>query len=256
MSKHEKVTCIIQARTRSERLPNKVLKEIENLPMICHIINRVKKAKNIDQIILATSNTETDKILLDIAKKFKIIGFAGDEKDVLDRFYNAAITYAANPIVRITGDCPLVDPILLDKMVEFYQANDYDYMSNTIERTFPDGLDIEIFSSEVLKISNKEAKWLSEREHVTPYILKNQNDFRIYNYKNKQNLSNLRWCVDEEDDLIMIRKIYQEMRPNQFFSTDDALKIILKRPDISKINSGIMTNEGYEKSLKNDRIVR
>ena len=185
MSKHEKVTCIIQARTRSERLPNKVLKEIENLPMICHIINRVKKAKNIDQIILATSNTDTDKILLDIAKKFKIIGFAGDEKDVLDRFYNAAITYAANPIVRITGDCPLVDPILLDKMVEFYQANDYDYMSNTIERTFPDGLDIEIFSSEVLKISNKEAKWLSEREHVTPYILKNQNDFRIYNYKNR-----------------------------------------------------------------------
>ena len=256
MSKHEKVTCIIQARTRSERLPNKVLKEIENLPMICHIINRVKKAKNIDQIILATSNTDTDKILLDIAKKFKIIGFAGDEKDVLDRFYNAAITYAANPIVRITGDCPLVDPILLDKMVEFYQANDYDYMSNTIERTFPDGLDIEIFSSEVLKISNKEAKWLSEREHVTPYILKNQNDFRIHNYKNKQNLSNLRWCVDEEDDLIMIRKIFQEMRPNQFFSTDDALKIILKRPDISKINSGIMTNEGYEKSLKDDRIVR
>ena len=211
MSKHEKVTCIIQARTRSERLPNKVLKEIENLPMICHIINRVKKAKNIDQIILATSNTDTDKILLDIAKKFKIIGFAGDEKDVLDRFYNAAIIYAANPIVRITGDCPLVDPILLDKMVEFYQANDYDYMSNTIERTFPDGLDIEIFSSEVLKISNKEAKWLSEREHVTPYILKNQNDFRMYNYKNKQNLSNLRWCVDEEDDLIMIKSIFQEL---------------------------------------------
>ena len=236
MSKHEKVTCIIQARTRSERLPNKVLKEIENLPMICHIINRVKKAKNIDQIILATSNTDTDKILLDIAKKFKIIGFAGDEKDVLDRFYNAAIMYAANPIVRITGDCPLVDPILLDKMVEFYQANDYDYMSNTIERTFPDGLDIEIFSSEVLKISNKEAKWLSEREHVTPYILKNQNDFRIYNYKNKQNLSNLRWCVDEEDDLIMIRKIFQEMRPNQFFSTDDALKIILKSSVLNQVH--------------------
>ena len=256
MSKHEKVTCIIQARTRSERLPNKVLKEIENLPMICHIINRVKKAKNIDQIILATSNTDTDKILLDIAKKFKIIGFAGDEKDVLDRFYNAAIIYAANPIVRITGDCPLVDPILLDKMVEFYQANDYDYMSNTIERTFPDGLDIEIFSSEVLKISNKEAKWLSEREHVTPYILKNQNDFRIYNYKNKQNLSNLRWCVDEEDDLIMVKRIFQEMKPNQFFSTDDVLKIILEKPDISKINSGIATNEGYKKSLQNDRIVR
>ena len=256
MNNSEKITCIIQARTRSERLQNKVLEEIENLPMICHIINRIKKAKNIEQIILATSNTESDKILLDIAKKFKIISFAGDEKDVLDRFYNAARSYFANPIIRITGDCPLVDPFLLDKMVEFYQKHDYDYVSNTIERTFPDGLDIEVFSLETLKKSHEEAKWLSEREHVTPYIFKNQNDFKIYNYKNKQNLSNLRWCVDEEDDLIMVKRIFQEMKPNQFFSTDDVLKIILEKPDISKINSGIATNEGYKKSLQNDRIVR
>ena len=256
MNKHEKVTCIIQARTGSKRLENKILKEIENIPMIYHIINRVKKAKNIEQIILATSNLEPDKILLDIAKKSEIIGFAGNENDVLDRFYNATKKYTANPIIRITGDCPLVDPVLLDKMIEFFQENNYDYVSNTIERTYPDGLDIEIFSSETLKIANEEARWLSEREHVTPYILKNQNDFKLYNYKNNQNLSNLRWCVDEEVDLIMIKKIFQEMRPNQYFSTNDVLKIISKNPEIPKINNKIRTNEGYEKSLKNDKIVR
>ena len=256
MNSTEKITCIIQARTGSERLPNKVLEEIENLPMICHIINRIKKAKNVNQIILATSNTKSDKILLNIAKKYKIIGFTGDEKDVLDRFYNAARTYSANPIIRITGDCPLIDPILLYKMVEFYQKHDYDYVSNTIERTFPDGLDIEIFSFETLKKAHDESKWLSEREHVTPYILKNKNKFKIYNYKNKQNLSSLRWCVDEENDLIMIKRIFQEMRPTQFFSTDDILKMLLEKPDISQINKGITTNEGYKKSLQNDRIIR
>ena len=127
MNKHEKVTCIIQARTGSKRLENKILKEIENIPMIYHIINRVKKAKNIEQIILATSNLEPDKILLDIAKKSEIIGFAGNENDVLDRFYNATKKYTANPIIRITGDCPLVDPNLLDKMIEFSKENGFGF---------------------------------------------------------------------------------------------------------------------------------
>ncbi len=256
MDSSGKITCIIQARTGSERLPNKVLEEIENLPMICHIINRIKKAKNIDQIILATSNVESDKILLNIAKKFEIIGFAGDEKDVLDRYYNAAILYHANPVIRITGDCPLVDPILLDKMIDFFQKSNYDYVSNTLERTFPDGLDIEIFSIGALKKTYDESKWSSEREHVTPYILKNQNKFKTYNYKNEKNLSHLRWCVDKQNDLLMIKRIFQEMRPNHFFSTDDILKIISEKPDISQINCDIVTNEGYKKSIQNDKLIK
>jgi|TARA_B110000438_G_scaffold300360_1_gene352577 spore coat polysaccharide biosynthesis protein SpsF (cytidylyltransferase family) len=256
MSLSEKITCIIQARTGSKRFPNKVLEEIENLPMICHIINRIKKAKKVNQIILATSNTKSDKILLDIAKKFEIIAFAGSENDVLDRFFNSAKLYAANPIIRITGDCPLVDPVLLDNMIDFFQKSDYDYVSNTIDRTFPDGLDIEIFSFETLKKSHDESKWSSEREHVTPYILKNKNKFKMYNYRNTQNLSNLRWSVDEKNDLLMIKQIFQEMRPNQYFSTEDVLKILSEKPNISKINSNIEINEGYKKSLQNDRMIK
>ena len=256
MDKTKKITCVIQARTDSKRLANKVLKEIEGTPMICHIINRIKRSRNVEQIILATTDNDSDKILLDIAEKFKIIGFAGDEDDVLGRFFNAATSFLADPIVRITGDCPLVDPELLDSMIQIFLENKYDYISNTIERTFPDGLDIEIFSFDALKKAHEEAKWSSEREHVTPFIIKNQDLFKVYNYKNKQDLSNLRWCVDEEDDLLMVKQIFHEMGTKQFFSTSDIIELISNNPKIAEINKNIKSNEGYKKSLENDRLIK
>ena len=256
MDKTKKITCVIQARTDSKRLANKVLKEIEGTPMICHIINRIKRSRNVEQIILATTYNDSDKILLDIAEKFKIIGFAGDDDDVLERFFNAATSFSADPIVRITGDCPLVDPGLLDNMIQIFLENRYDYISNTIERTFPDGLDIEIFSFDALKKAHEEAKWSSEREHVTPFIIKNQDLFKVYNYKNKQDLSNLRWCIDEEDDLLMVKQIFHEMGTKQFFSTDDIIELVSKNPRIAETNRKIKTNEGYKKSLKNDKLIK
>ena len=256
MKKQRKITCIIQARMDSTRLPNKVLKEIENIPMISHIINRVKKSKNVEQIVLATTNKKTDKVLLEIAKKLKIIDFAGDKDDVLGRFFNAATLFTADPIIRITGDCPLIDPNLLDDMIQTFLKNNYDYVSNTIERTFPDGLDIEIFSFNALKKAHQEAKWTSEREHVTPYIVKNKDLFNVYNYKNKEDLSKLRLCVDEEKDLLLIKQIFQEMRPELFFSTEDIIELISKNPKISEINNEFKTNEGYKKSLKNDKLIK
>ena len=256
MDKIKKITCVIQARTDSTRLPNKVLKEIEDTPMICHIINRIKRSRNVEQIILATTDKDSDKILLDIAEKFKIIGFAGDDDDVLERFFNAATSFSADPIVRITGDCPLVDPELLDNMIQIFLENRYDYISNTIERTFPDGLDIEIFSFDALKKTHQQAKWSSEREHVTPFIVKNQDLFRVYNYRNKQDLSNLRWCVDEEDDLLMVKQIFHEMNTEQFFSTADIIDLVSKNPKIAEINKNIKTNEGYKKSLKKDKLIK
>ena len=256
MDKTKKITCVIQARTDSTRLPNKVLKEIEDIPMICHIINRIKRSRNVEQIILATTDKDSDKILLDIAEKFKIIGFAGDDDDVLERFFNAATSFSADPIVRITGDCPLVDPELLDNMIQIFLENRYDYISNTIERTFPDGLDIEIFSFDALKKTHQQAKWSSEREHVTPFIVKNQDLFRVYNYRNKQDLSNLRWCVDEEDDLLMVKQIFHEMITEQFFSTADIIDLVSKNPKIAEINKNTKTNEGYKKSLKKDKLIK
>ena len=125
MDEIKRITCIIQARTDSTRLPNKVLKEIENVPMIHHIINRIKRSKKIDQIVLATTDNDSDKILLDIAKNLEIIGFAGEQDDVLGRFYDAAKLFSADPIIRITGDCPLVDSELLDIMIEIFLENKY-----------------------------------------------------------------------------------------------------------------------------------
>tara|TARA_B100001167_G_scaffold190403_1_gene157069 strand:- start:1930 stop:2694 length:765 start_codon:yes stop_codon:yes gene_type:complete len=251
-----KKTVIIQARTGSKRLASKVLMNVENKPLICHVIDRIKKTSLTDQIILATSNNSDDQILLKIADDENIIGFAGNENDVLDRFYHAGLKHNAELIIRITADCPLIDPSLVDKMIEFYDKHDYDYVSNTVERTFPDGLDVEIFSFPVLEKTYTQAKWSSEREHVTPYIIKNNGLFKIFNYKNEIDLSHLRWCVDEKIDLVMIQKIFQEMRPKTFFTTDDVLNLLSKKQDISKINSKIQTNQGYLNSLKNDKIVK
>ena len=251
-----KKTVIIQARTGSKRLASKVLMNVENKPLICHVIDRIKKTSLTDQIILATSNNSDDQILLKIADDENIIGFAGNENDVLDRFYHAGLKHNAELIIRITADCPLIDPSLVDKMIEFYDKHDYDYVSNTVERTFPDGLDVEIFPFSVLEKTYTQAKWSSEREHVTPYIIKNNGLFKIFNYKNEIDLSHLRWCVDEKRDLVMIQKIFQEMRPKTFFTTDDVLNLLSKKQDISKINSKIQTNQGYLNSLKNDKIVK
>jgi spore coat polysaccharide biosynthesis protein SpsF len=253
MHKIKNISCIIQARTNSQRLPKKVLLKISCLPIIVHIINRIKKSNYLEQIILTTSDRPHDKILSDIANDNQIIHFQGNELDVLDRFYHTAKKYNADPIIRITGDCPLIDPILIDKMIKFFLENDYDYVSNTIDRTFPDGLDVEIFTFNALKKAFLESKWTSEREHVTPYIIKNPKLFKIFNYTNDVNLSNFRWCLDEDSDYKMLQKIFQEFEPNTIFSTKDILELLQKKPDISKINSGISTNEGYFNSVENDK---
>ncbi len=249
---HKKITVIIQARTQSIRLPNKVLALIENQSLIWHIIKRLKKSEIIEQIILATSSRKEDKKLVEIANNCEILSFVGDENDVLSRFYYAALKFNADPIIRITGDCPLVDPDLLDKMLKLYLENNYDYVSNTITPTYPDGLDIEIFSMDALTKSFKEAKQKSEREHVTPYIWKNPKKFLLHNFENAEDESKFRWCVDEQEDLELIRKIYANFKPKIVFSFDEVIQFIKSNPNISKINKTIKRNEGYMKSIIED----
>lgn len=240
---------MIQARTGSSRLPKKVLAKIENKPMIWHVINRVKKIKSVKQIALITTKNESDKILLEIAKKNNIIGFAGDENDVLKRHYQCALKINADPIIRITGDCPLIDPALVEKILRFYLNSNYDYVSNTIIPTFPDGLDTEIFSFATLKKIIHQAKLKSEREHVTIYITKNKKLFKIFNYKNEKDLSQFRWTVDRKQDLKLVRTIYSKMKPKTIFTMDDVLKIISQNPHLLKINKGIKRNEGHTKLI-------
>ena len=249
---NKKATVIIQARTQSTRLPNKVLALINDKPLIWYIIERLKSCERVEQIILATSNREEDKKLIEIANDCKVLSFVGDENDVLSRFYQATLKFNADPIVRVTGDCPLVDPDLLDKMLGFYLENNYDFVSNTIIPTYPDGLDIEIFSFKSLRKTFNEAKLKSEKEHVTPYIWKNPGIFQLYNYRNKEELSNYRWTVDEQLDLELIRQIYSNFKPKIIFSFQDVIEMGKLNPQIFKINEKINRNEGYLKSIKED----
>lgn len=247
---------ILQARTGSERLPKKVLMDIEGKPMIVHIIERLKLSKEAERIVIATTEKKGDDEIQTLAPKLDVLVFRGSENDVLDRFYKAASKFELDPIVRVTGDCPFVDPQLIDKMIVQFQRKRLDYLSNTIRPTFPDGLDAEVFTFSSLERAWKEAKLLSEREHVTPYIKKSSSPSRMENYVNSEDMSNLRWTVDSMDDLVFTRKVYSlvynDKRP---FTTKDVLYAIKKHPELTEINNHIARNEGYMKSIKNDRTV-
>jgi len=171
-----KITAIIQARTGSNRFPKKMLHKIDNETMIWHVINRIKNVKSIQQIVLVTTEREEDQKLLEIAKKSEINGFVGKEIDVLDRFFQCAKKFDADPIIRITGDCPLIDPFLIEKMIQFFVENKFDYISNRIEPTFPDGLDTEIFTFHAIEKAKLNARLKSDLEHV---LLKIQNYSRF-----------------------------------------------------------------------------
>jgi len=247
---------MVQVRVGSNRFPRKVVQMIEDKPMIWHVINRVKKITKVQQIILITTEKEEDKELEKIAKEHEILFFRGDENDVLNRHYQCAVSFKADPIIRITGDCPLIDPKTVDDILEFYLENNYDYVSNTIEPTFPDGLDTEIFSFKTLKNCNEGATLPSEREHVTPFITNNPEKFKIFNYENKTNLSFLRWTVDEERDLQFVRKIYEKMRPNKIFTVRQVLDLLNEYPELVQINKGIKRYEGWKHAFDLDKQVK
>ena len=248
----KKTSIIIQARTGSHRLPKKVLASIEKKPMIWHVINRLKKVNGIDQIILATTKNKEDEKLIQIANNCDIEIFQGKANNVLDRYYNCSIKFNADPIIRITADCPLIDYEVINKMLQIFKLNKFDYICNNLPSTFPDGLDVEIFSFKSLKKSFEKAKLKSEREHVTPFIRKNKNNFKIYNYKNKKDLSKYRFTVDEKEDLKFIRKIFTKFQPQTNIVLNDILKVLDENPELLKINNKIIRNEGYLKSLKKD----
>ena len=249
----EKISVLIQTRTGSSRLQNKVLKTIEGKPAIWHVINRIKQIDSVEQIALITTKKPEDKILLKIAEENGIIGFAGNELDVLDRHFQCAKEIKADPIIRITSDCPLIDPSISEKILQHYLSNKYDFVSNTITPTFPDGLDTEIFSYSALEKAVCEAKLPSEREHVTTYFIKYPEKFKISNYVNDSTLSNLRWTLDTEQDLFFIREIYSRMKPKTIFSMDEILNILSSNPKLLEINQGIQRNEGHLSSLDKDK---
>jgi spore coat polysaccharide biosynthesis protein SpsF len=250
------IFAILQARTSSTRLPGKVLKPILGRPMLSLQIERIQRSKKIDKLIVATSNDRSDNDIENLCINIQIPCFRGSLDDVLDRFYQIAIQYKPEHVVRLTGDCPLIDPEIIDKVINFYFEGDFDYATNSmVPCTFPDGLDVEVFSFTVLEKAWHEARLSSHREHVTPFILQHPEMFRIGYYKNKLNLSHLRWTVDEPEDFELVSQIYNELYPkNPTFITEDILGLINRKPSLLEINSHVERNLGIKKSAEADKL--
>ncbi len=198
------VIAIIQARMGSTRLPGKVLKEVNGKPLLLHQIERLKRCKKIDKLIIATTTEIQDNVLVDFCNKYNINVFRGSEENVLERYYGAWKKFGGEMIVRLTSDCPIIDPEIVDRLIEYFDANNFDYASNTIERTFPRGLDTEVFSATALENSYENAMLDRDIEHVTPYMYMNPDKFKLGNYIGDRNHSMYRWTVDTEEDLKLI----------------------------------------------------
>jgi spore coat polysaccharide biosynthesis protein SpsF (cytidylyltransferase family) len=222
--------------------------------MLAQVIARVRQARTIDDVVVATSTAPQDDAIEAFCAEQGIACFRGSENDVLDRYYGAARTFGADVIVRITSDCPLHDPRVIDAVVERFDRRRHDYVSNTIDRTYPDGLDVEVFSIEALERAWREAKWVSEREHVTPYIWKQPTLFRIEQVVQPVNLADQRWTVDEPRDLALVREVYRRFGDRDF-SMHDVVTMLSQDDALRGTNAGIATNEGYDISLQRDRLV-
>jgi glutamate-1-semialdehyde 2,1-aminomutase len=238
-----KVVAIVQARMDSTRYPNKVMRKICGTPMIGILLERLRRAKNIEQIILATSKNLSNNSLADFVNALGYVVYKGSEADVLDRYYNAAKDTNADVVVRVTGDCPLIDPALVDAVIEKFMNTNVDYVTNASPPTYPDGLDTEVFSFRALETAWGQAKTPGEREHVTSYI-RESGLFKVISEKNNEDQSSLRWTVDEPADFEVICNIFEHFSPRTDFSWKDVLKLQQESPALFSNNQNIIRNEG------------
>lgn len=235
-----KILAIIQARMGSERLPGKVVKPIIGKPLIIHTLDRLKRSKYVDEVILATSNLEKDNILEGTVKNYGYEVFRGSEDDVLQRYKAAADKYNGDVIIRITGDCPLIDPIILDNVVSYFLANDFDYVRLDVPDTFIRGFDVEVFSKEALNKTISLANEEKYREHVTLYMYNHPESFKI-GYVKGNNLYNkdYRLCVDTESDFKLVKLIYEHFN-DENVSAKDIVEFLDENKEIADINSEVI----------------
>jgi spore coat polysaccharide biosynthesis protein SpsF len=245
---------VTQARTSSSRLPGKVLKEIDGKSLLQIHLDRLKQCSKVSKIIVATTINDEDEIIYVKAKKWGFEASRGSEENVLDRFYQAVKDKHADWIVRVTSDCPLLDPKLVDDIITYAQNHGYDYVSNGLIERFPDGQDVEVFKFSALKMAWQNAKLVSELEHVTPYIINNSDVkggelFKAYNYPCEQNFSHIRMTVDEPRDFDLMECLIQKSGTEKTWLEYTNYMI---ENDLIKMNDQIIRNEGLLKSLNED----
>ncbi len=237
----------------SSRLPGKVLMPILGEPMLFRHIERLHRSREIDQFIVATSTDASDDALVQACAQRGVGCYRGSLDDVLQRFVQAAEPYAPEIVVRLTGDCPLADPAVIDEVIRFFRAGNYDYASNCMPPTFPDGLDVEVMRFSCVQEAEREAMLPSHREHVTPFLRAHPERFRIGNHASTVDRSGLRWTVDEPEDFEFVRRVYEKLYPvKPDFTTRDILDLLKREPELQTMNSAFERNEGAKNSLRAD----
>lgn len=254
MTRAKNIVAVIQARMSSARLPGKVLMPLAGKPVLEHVVRRIRDCRTITKVVVATSTDQTDDAIQAWCEKEAASHYRGSLDDVLDRYYQTARIHKADAVVRITADCPAIDPTIVDEVVKGFLTGGYDYYGLSGE--FPDGLDCTVFSFAALERAWHEAKLQSEREHVGPYMEKHPELFKIGGYKKFNGLSHHRWTLDESRDYdflqVIFARLYREKTP---FLASEVLALLDKEPELMAINSTIIRNEGYLKSLAQDRKV-
>lgn len=235
------IAAIIQARMGSSRLPNKVLMDIEGKPSLKFMIDRVKKSKRVEKIIVATTTHERDKVIVEFCVKNNILFYCGSENDVLDRYYQASLKNDIKIIVRLTSDCPLIDPDQIDQTIDLYFDKAVNYAANAVPpevKKYPDGSDVEVFSFKDLTRAWIETKDIKDREHVTFYFWKRNQNFTTAMLDNKYDWGKYRITVDYIEDIDLVRKIVKKLKnQNKFGTTKEIIEILESNPELLKINS-------------------
>ena len=237
----------------STRFPGKVMVELnDNHNVLDYVINQLRFSKSIKNLIIATTFLEEDDIIVEYAKKNNLEYFRGEPLDVLDRYYQCAKKFSLETIVRMTSDSPFLDPLIVDKTVNKFQEGDFDFVSNNLIRTFPIGIDTEVFSFKTLEQAWREAKLPSEREHVTPFMKKNNKIFKIYNLENSEKIPIYRLTIDRREDLEFLKKIAANIKKKPILM-NDVYQLFVQKPAILELyNDKMNLTEGYNKSLKED----
>jgi len=236
------ITAIIQARMTSTRLPGKVLKTVLGKPLLEYQIERVRRSTFIDDIVIATTTNDTDDPIVEFCKRIEMKYYRGSEEDVLSRYYETAVENHSDIIIRLTSDCPIIDTNVMDQVIQYYMEHQdqYDYVSNTLIRSYPRGMDTEVFSFKVLEQAYMNASKTYEREHVTPYIYQHPDQFRIKAIKHETDYSQHRWTVDTPEDFDLIKRIIEVLYPiNPTFTMNDIIELLNENLDWVKINAHI-----------------
>lgn len=241
---------ILQARISSTRLPGKVIKMLHGRPMIIRQLERIDRCQMIEKTIVATSDNREDDILAHIVDEEGVPCYRGSLENVLERVYKAAMIYRPDHVVRLTGDCPLIDPNVVDLTIKQHLKQDNDYTANCIDPTYPDGLDVEVMTYSALEKAAQNAKLPSELEHVTLYFRNNEIKFKIGHVRLTEDLSHLRWTVDEPEDFEFVEVVFNRLfSANPQFTMNDILQLLQNEPELKLINHGLERNKGLRKSL-------